>query len=85
MAKKDARGQEIQQEETERVSKAKVVVVPEENTPYTLDSEDKIRLLTIKVTEWMESVGILRPQGHDNFRIISETAPSEIKSDDSSR
>ena len=85
VAKKDVRGQEIQQEETERVSKAKVVVVPEENTPYTLDSEDKIRLLTIKVTEWMESVGILQPQGHDNFRIISETAPNEIKSDDSSR
>ena len=89
VAKKDVRGQEIQQEERERVSTAKVVV-PEENTPYTLDSEDRIRLLTIKVTEWMESVGILRPQGHDNFRIVSETPSSEStsidsNSDDSSR
>ena len=43
MAKKDVRAQEIQQEETERVSKA-TVVVPQENTPYNLDSEDKRKI-----------------------------------------
>ena len=79
-AKKDVRGQEIQKEERERVSTAKVVV-PEENTPYTLDSEDRVRLLTIKVTQWLESVGILRSSGNDNFRITSET---ESESDHSS-
>ena len=85
-AKKDVRGQEIQKEERERVSTAKVVV-PEENTPYTLDSEDRVRLLTIKVTQWLESVGILRSSGNDNFRITSETEfESDLSSsDDSSR
>ena len=43
MAKKDVRAQEIQQEETERVSKA-TVVVPQENTPHNIDSEDKRKI-----------------------------------------
>merc|ERR1719422_2825263 len=72
------------QEESERVSTAKVVV-PEENTPYTLDSEDRVRLLTMKVTQWLESVGILRSSGNDNFRITSETeSESDLSSSDKS-
>ena len=52
-------------------TEAKVVVLPEEQTPYVRDSEDWTRIVTIKVTKLFEKIGILRSSNRD-YSIESE-------------
>jgi len=56
VAKKDVRGQEIAHEKQERAR----VVVPEEDTPYTLEKEDWVRTFVIKMWGVFEQLGIIR-------------------------
>ena len=56
VAKKDVRGQEIAHEKQERAR----VVVPEEDTPYSLEKEDWVRTFVIKMWGVFEQLGIIR-------------------------
>ena len=85
-AKKDVRDQEIKQEMEQQKKKNErlVTVVPEEPTPYKLDSEDYVRLAWIKVTRLLETIGILTPA--DRYTVDEgDDDNSELVSDSDSR
>merc|ERR1712110_1178948 len=87
-AKKDVRDQEIKQEMEEQKKKSErlVTVLPEEPTPYKLDSEDYVRIAWIKVTRLLETIGILTPA--DRYTVVDGDGDgdnSELVSDSDSR
>lgn len=95
--KKRAKEAALQKKETGMIgdkkeimrTEAKVVVLPEEQTPYVRDSEDWTRIVTIKVTKLFEKIGILRSSNRDysiesedlsekGFKTESETRESNV-------
>ena len=58
------------------------IIQPEEETPYTLAKEDQTRSFIMKISEWLQYLGVTGRSGADNFRIIKddEKQPSEDNS-----
>ena len=76
IANKDKRKDNIEERE-----KTQKIIEPEEDTPYTLEKEDNVRNIVMKISEWLDRLGITRRSGADNFRISQD---SERESSESS-
>ena len=79
--RKDVRDQDQMEQET-RKSERLVTVLPEEPTPYKLDTEDYVRLAWIKLTRLLETIGILTPA--DRYTVVEGDDDSELVSDSDS-
>ena len=78
IANKEKRKELIEEEEM----KKQKIIQPEEDTPYTLNREDRYRAFIMKISEWLEYLGVTGRSGADNFRLIKddEKQDSEGKS-----
>merc|ERR1719154_299446 len=54
------------------------LVLPEEQTPYRLETEDYVRLFSIKVTRLLETIGILTPS--DRYTVMEGDDESDSDS-----
>lgn len=52
---------DVREQDQENRKEGERLVLPEEQTPYKLDSEDYVRLVWTKVTGILETIGILSP------------------------
>ena len=68
LANKETRKELIEEEEI----KQRKIILPEEDTQYTLGKEDRVRAFIMKISEWLEYLGVTGRSGADNFRIIKD-------------
>ena len=68
LANKEKRKELIEEEEIKR----REIILPEEDTQYTLGKEDRVRTFIMKISEWLEYLGVTGRSGADNFRIIKD-------------
>merc|ERR1711971_958996 len=75
LAKKEVRKDLIEEEEMRKQR----IIEPEEETPYILGEQDRMRSIIMKISEWLQHWGVTGRSGADNFRIIKddEKQPSE--------
>jgi len=76
LANKDKRKYIVEEREREIASKT---VYLEEDSPNSEEKDDFVRDLVTKISSWLETAGITRRSGADNFKIMeeSETERSE--------
>lgn len=79
LANKEARKDLIEEEKM----KQQRIIEPEEDTPYTLGQEDRLRAVIMKISEWLQYFGLTGRSGADNFTLIKDDE-KQVKSEDNS-